>query len=89
MDDRTINALLDLSGAARGLELLAVAAPQHWPPAARSMCGLAIGLVANVEEIRKVIVRQDEELAHLRADVERLESELAILRGALSAERHN
>jgi hypothetical protein len=53
------------------------------------MCGLAIGLVANVEEIRKVIVRQDEELAHLRADVERLESELAILRGALSAERHN
>ena len=89
MDDRTINALLDLSGAARGLELLAVAAPQHWPPAARSMCGLAIGLVTNVEEIRKVIVRQDEELSHLRADVERLESELAILRGALSAERRN
>jgi hypothetical protein len=89
MDDRIINALLDLSGAARGLELLAVAAPQNWPPAARSMCGLAIGLVANVDEIRKVIVRQDEELAHLRADVERLESELAILRGALSAERQN
>jgi hypothetical protein len=87
MDDRTINALRDLSGAARGLELLAIAAPQNWPPAARSICGLAIGLVANVEEIRKVIVRQDEELSHLRTDVERLESELAILRGALSAER--
>jgi hypothetical protein len=89
MNDHTINTLLDLSGAARGLELLAVAAPQNWPPAARSMCGLAIGLVANVEHIRKVIVRQDEELGHLRADVERLESELAILRGALSAERRN
>jgi len=89
MNSSTINTLLDLSGAARGLELLAAAAPQNWPPAARSMCGLAIGLVANVEEIRKVIVRQDEELAHLRADVERLESELAILRGALSAERRN
>jgi hypothetical protein len=89
MNDHTINALLDLSGAALGLELLAVAAPQNWPPAARSMCGLATGLVANVEEIRKVIVRQDEELSHLRADVERLESELAILRGALSAERRN
>jgi hypothetical protein len=89
MNDHTTNALLDLSGAARGLELLAVAAPQNWPPAARAMCGLAIGLVANVEEIRKVIVRQDEELGHLRADVERLESELAILRGALSAERRN
>jgi hypothetical protein len=89
MDDHTINALLDLSGAARGLELLAVAAPQNWPPAARSMCGLAIGLAANIEEVRKVIVRQDEELGHLRADVERLESELAILRGALSSENNN
>ena len=64
--------LIELVSTARTLRLAALSAPQDWPPGARAMCGLCLGLAENAEAVLRLVKAQ-------AALIERLESRLCQL----------
>lgn len=81
--------LIELCSTARTLDLAARAAPDSWPPAARALAGLCLGLEANAAAVLRLVKAQDALIAMLRERVGRIETEVNAMRSALSSEHAN
>lgn len=74
--------LIELVSTARSLRLAAMTAPHDWPPAARSMCGLCLGLAANAEAVLAIVKAQDALISRLEARVKQVEGECGQIRAS-------
>jgi hypothetical protein len=81
--------LIELVSTARVLRLAALAAPQDWPPAARSMCGLCLGLAANAEMVLKIVKAQEALIERLGSRVKQVEDECGKIRESWATEHKN
>ena len=81
--------LVELVSTARTLRLAAMAAPQDWPPAARSMCGLCLGLAENAEAVFKLVKAQSALIDRLEYRVREVEADCGKIRASWIAETGN
>ena len=81
--------LLDLISTAKAIHVASESAHDHWPPSARELAALCLGLANQVARVAKLIEDQDAVIVTLREAFEKVDRELTAIKKSLDTDHVN